>query len=108
MAPRVFRRWWFWTAIGLIAFAVLAIVGFIAAVPLSSDTLRRRMIATLSERLDSHVELGDLQLRVFPGLRAGGKDLVIRRRGRTDAVRQCTRPADALLPRPAQRVLRGL
>ena len=84
MAPRVFRRWWFWTAIGLVVFAVIVVVGFIAAVPMSSDTLRRRMIATLSERLDSKVELGDLQVRVFPGLRAAGKDLVIRKNGRTD------------------------
>jgi hypothetical protein len=30
------------------------------------------------------VELGDLQLRVVPGLRAEGKDLMIRRHGRTD------------------------
>jgi len=84
VAPRVFRRWWFWTAIGLAVFAVIVIVGFIAAVPMSSDTLRRRMIATLSERLDSAVELGDLQLRVFPRLRAEGKDLIIRKNGRTD------------------------
>ena len=84
MAPRVFRRWWFWTAIGLVAFSVILIVGFVAAVPLSSDTLRHRMIATLSERLDSEVELGDLHVRVFPGLRADGQDLVIRKRGRTD------------------------
>jgi uncharacterized protein involved in outer membrane biogenesis len=63
---------------------VILVVGFIAAVPMSSDTLRRRMIATLSERLDSVVELGDLQVRVFPGLRAEGKDLIIRKNGRTD------------------------
>ena len=84
MAPRLLRRWWFWAAIGLVTFAVIVIVGFIAAVPMSADTLRRRMIATLSERLDSQVELGDLQLRVFPGLHAEGKDLVIRKQGRTD------------------------
>jgi hypothetical protein len=84
VAPRIFRRWWFWTAIGLAVLAVIVVVGFIAAVPLSSDTLRRRMIATLSERLDSAVELGDLQVRVFPGLRAEGKDLFIRKNGRTD------------------------
>jgi uncharacterized protein involved in outer membrane biogenesis len=84
VAPRILRRWWFWTGVGLIALLVIGIVGFIAAVPMSSDTLRRRMIATLSERLDSNVELGDLQLRVFPGLRAEGKDLVIRWHGRTD------------------------
>jgi archaellum biogenesis ATPase FlaH len=84
VAPRVFRRWWFWTAIGLTVLAVTVVVGFIAAVPMSSDTLRRRMIATLSERFDSAVELGDLQVRVFPGLRAEGKDLIIRKNGRTD------------------------
>jgi hypothetical protein len=84
VAPRVFRRWSFWTAIGLVVFAVILVVGFVAAVPMSSDTLRRRMIATLSERLDSEVELGDLQLRVFPSLHAEGKDLVIRMQGRTD------------------------
>jgi hypothetical protein len=84
VAPRVFRRWWFWTAIGLAVLAVFVVVGFIAAVPMSSDTLRRRMIATLSERLDSAVELGELQLRVFPSLRAEGKDLIVRKNGRTD------------------------
>jgi len=84
VAPRIVRRWWFWTGVGLVALLVIGIVGFIAAVPMSSDTLRRRMIATLSERLESNVELGDLQLRVFPGLRAEGKDLIIRWHGRTD------------------------
>jgi hypothetical protein len=84
VAPRLFRRWWFWAAIAVVALAVILIVGFIAAVPMSSDTLRRRMIATLSERLDSEVELGDLQWRVFPGLRAEGKDLIIRKRGHTN------------------------
>jgi hypothetical protein len=82
-APRIFHRWWFWTGSGLIALLVIAIVGFLTAVPMSSDALRRRMIATLSERLDSDVELGDLQLRVLPGLRAEGKDLIIRRHGPT-------------------------
>ena len=57
---------------------------FVAAVPLSSNTLRHRIIQTLSDRLDSDVELGDLHLRVFPALRADGADLRIRRRGMTD------------------------
>jgi len=80
----VFRRWWFWAGTGLIAAIVLLIAGFLAAVPLSSDTLRHRMIATLSDRLDSEVELGDLHVRAFPGLHAEGSNLVIRHRGRTD------------------------
>jgi len=50
-------------------------------VPMSSDVLRQRIISTLSSKLDSDVALGDLTIRVFPGLRADGKDLRIRRRG---------------------------
>ena len=55
-----------------------------AAIPLSSDTLRHRIVSALSERLDSDVSLGDLHLRVFPRLRAEGEALVIRQHGRAD------------------------
>jgi hypothetical protein len=61
----------------VVAFAVT----FTAAVPWSSDTLRRRIITTLAAKLDSDVELGVVTMRVFPGLRADGADLRIRRRG---------------------------
>ena len=60
---------------------MIAVGVFVANVPLSSDTLRRRIIESLSEKLDSEVELGDLQLRVYPTLRAEGSNLRIRRRG---------------------------
>ena len=83
-APRIFRRWWFWALSGLIGLIVVVVILTLAVVPLSSDTLRHRMIATLSERLDSHVELGDLHLRVFPALHAEGSNLIIRWHGRTD------------------------
>lgn len=83
-APRIFRRWWFWALLGAIGLVVVVVVLTLAVVPLSSDTLRHRMIATLSERLDSKVELGDLHLRVFPALHAEGSDLIIRWHGRTD------------------------
>jgi hypothetical protein len=56
----------------------------IAAVPLSSDTLRHRMVHYLADKLDSEVELGDLHLRAFPSLRVDGADLRIRRRGMAD------------------------
>jgi len=59
---------------------------FLAAVPLSSDTLRHRIIRTLSDKLDSDVELGDLHLRIWPGMRAEGADLRIRRRGAADTL----------------------
>ena len=70
-----------WISLGLIGFAALAIGTFVANVPLSSDVLRRRIVETLSDKLNSNVELGDLQLRVYPVLRAEGTNLRIRRRG---------------------------
>src|SRR4051812_28996587 len=73
---------WILAAFG--ALVVLAVM-FVAAVPLTSDTLRHRLIQGLSWRLDSNVELADLHVRVFPGLHADGGGLVIRRRGQTDA-----------------------
>jgi uncharacterized protein involved in outer membrane biogenesis len=84
VAPRIFRRWWFWALSGTIGLIVVVVILTLAVVPLSSDTLRHRMIATLSERLDSHVELGDLHLRVFPALHAEGSNLISRWHGRTD------------------------
>jgi len=42
------------------------------------------MVRTLSARLNSDVELGDLQLRLFPRLRVDGASLTIRKRGAAD------------------------
>jgi hypothetical protein len=79
------RRVWAWIAVGLVGFAVLAVVATVAAVPLTSNALRKRMIETLSKRLDAEVALGDLTWRVFPTLHASGSNLTIRRRGHADA-----------------------
>ena len=70
--------------LGGAAFLIVLVAMFIAAVPLSSDTLRHRIVKTLAARLDSDVELGDLQVHVFPGLHAEGADLRVRRRGMGD------------------------
>ena len=75
------KRPWFWALVALIGLVVTLSVMFVAAVPLTSDTLRHRIVHALSDRLDSDVELGDLHLRVFPALHADGADLRIRRRG---------------------------
>jgi hypothetical protein len=70
---------WQWV-VGVIGLAVLIgaaiVVGY--RIPLSSDRLRREMIKTLSERLESQVELASLELHPFPRLRAVGTGLVIR------------------------------
>jgi len=68
----------------LTGLVIVSAAMFTAAVPLSSDTLRHRMVAYLSDKLDSDVELGDLHLRAFPRLRIEGADLRIRRRGMAD------------------------
>jgi hypothetical protein len=70
-----------WILVGFGGLAVVLAVMFVAAVPLSSDTLRARIVRTLSDKLDSDVELGDLRLRTFPVVRIEGDNLRIRRRG---------------------------
>ena len=66
-----------------------------ARIPFSSESLRRRVIATLEDRLDATVELAEIKLRLFPAIRVVGTGLQIHHRGRTDvppliAVRQFT------------------
>jgi hypothetical protein len=81
---RLVKRPWFWPLIGLVGLGIVFGVMLIAAVPLSSDTLRHRIVLYLSDKLDSDVELGDLHLRAFPRLRVEGADLRVRRRGMAD------------------------
>jgi hypothetical protein len=77
----VVKRPWFWALMSLVGLVIVFGIMLLAAVPLSSDTLRHRIVAYLSDKLDSEVELGDLHLRAFPRLRVEGADLRIRRRG---------------------------
>lgn len=79
-APVVRRRIWLWTIVGLIVFLAAATIAIVAAVPLTSDALRHRMIETLSARLDADVAIGDLHWRIFPTVHAYGSDLTLRRR----------------------------
>jgi hypothetical protein len=78
---RLATKPWFWALVGFFALLIVFGVAFTRVVPLSSDVLKQRIISTLSDKLDSDVALGDLTIKVFPGLRAEGKDLQIRRRG---------------------------
>jgi hypothetical protein len=77
----VARKPWFWALLGLLGLLVFLAAAFTSAVPMSSEVLRQRIIDTLSHKLDSDVELGELTIKVFPGLRADGANLSIRRRG---------------------------
>jgi hypothetical protein len=75
------KKPWFWAFVGLIGLLVFLGATFFAVVPMSAEVLRQRIITTLSNKLDSDVELGALTIHVFPGLRADGAALRIRRRG---------------------------
>jgi hypothetical protein len=66
------------------AIVVVAIVVLSSRVSFSSETARARMIAVLESQLNGEVELDDLQLKVLPRLRAEGRGLRIRHRGRRD------------------------
>src|SRR5262249_23738926 len=78
------KRPWFWPLMGLIGLVIVFGAMLVAAIPLSSDTLRHRIVVYLADKLDSEVELGDLHLRAFPRLRVEGADLRVRHRGLGD------------------------
>jgi hypothetical protein len=63
---------------------VAALVALGTRVPFTSNRLRAKVIATLSDRLDSTVELEGLTLNLFPRLHAEGTGLIIRHKSRTD------------------------
>ena len=75
---------WFWTGIAAIGILIALAAMFTAAVPLTSNVLRSRLVNYLASKLDSEVELGDLQVRAFPRMRVEGTNLVIRKHGRRD------------------------
>jgi hypothetical protein len=78
------RRWQVALAIGVLGLFAILTIGALSMVPFSSDAARRKVIATLEDRLDSEVELDHLTFRLLPRLRAEGKGLAIRHRGRRD------------------------
>lgn len=55
-----------------------------ARIPFSSDALRRRVVATLEDRLNAQVDLADINLRFYPTIRVVGTGLEIHHRGRRD------------------------
>jgi hypothetical protein len=94
-------RRWIWSAIALGATLIIAAVLFVSAVPLRSETLKKRILETLAQRLDADVSLDDVSLRVFPRLHAVGYGLIIRQHGRENvppliAIKEFTVDADVL------------
>jgi uncharacterized protein involved in outer membrane biogenesis len=70
----------------LVALGVLATVVIVAllSIPLRSDTVKARVIALLTEELESEVTIQTLKGHVFPRVSVSGTGVVIRHKGRTD------------------------
>ncbi|HXE80341.1 MAG TPA: hypothetical protein VNK41_06300 [Vicinamibacterales bacterium] len=64
---------------------LVLLVGVVLSLPHTLPRgVRSRLVAALSERFDSRVELQDLRVSVLPRLRVEGGGLVLRHKGRTD------------------------
>ena len=70
--------------IGSAAGVAIALLLVVAAIPLSSDALRSRIVRDLSQQMNADIQLGDLDLHLFPHVRASGGALRVRRRGRSE------------------------
>jgi hypothetical protein len=78
------RRWRWTIGSVLAAFLLAGAIFFFVRIPISSEVLRRRVITTLAERLESEVELGSLELRLTPRLSVVGGGLIIRHKRHRD------------------------
>lgn len=74
-----------WVLSGSLAALIAAALTLVAyRIPISSDRLRREVVATLSERLDAQVELAAIEVHPFPRVRIVGRGLVIHHRRHPD------------------------
>ena len=66
--------------------AAIAIIASIMALPIlmRSETLKQRVIALLTDQLESEVTIERLEGRIFPRVSVTGAGVVIRHKGRTD------------------------
>ena len=78
------RTRWVVLSTALLGLTAAAAITFFLRVPANDAALRKKVIETLESRLDAEVELGELDLDVFPRLRATGTGLIVRHEGRQD------------------------
>jgi hypothetical protein len=73
-----------WTLFSATVVLIALLVVATTLIPISSDTMRSRIVTFLSDKLDSDVQLGAISLRTWPGLHIDGSSLVVRQKGRAD------------------------
>lgn len=73
-----------WLLLGVIGVAATIFIVGLLSIPIRSDTLKEKVIALLSDQLESEVTIERLEGRVFPRVSVSGGGVVIRQKGRTD------------------------
>jgi len=84
MYKNLTRRNRLWLLAGLVGAVAAAVVAFLLSIPIRSETLKARVIALLTDELQSEVTIEALEGRVFPRVAVSGRGVVIRQKGRTD------------------------
>ena len=70
--------------VALLGLAAAAVIAFMLSIPIRSETLKAKVIALLTDELESEVTIEKLEGRVFPRVSVSGGGVVIRHKGRTD------------------------
>jgi hypothetical protein len=78
------RRTRIWVLLGALGILATVVIVALLSIPIRSDTLKARIIALLTDELESEVTIQTLNGRVFPRVSVSGTGVVIRHKGRTD------------------------
>jgi AsmA-like C-terminal region len=78
------RRTRIWVLVALAAVVAAVIASLALPILMRSDTIKERVIALLTDELESEVTIESLEGRIFPRVSVRGTGVVIRHKGRTD------------------------
>jgi hypothetical protein len=84
MYKKLTRRGRIGLLVALMGLVAVIIVTGLLSIPLRSETLKAKVVALLTEELESEVTIESLEGRIFPRVAVSGKGVVIRHKGRTD------------------------
>jgi uncharacterized protein involved in outer membrane biogenesis len=81
---KVTRRTRIWALLAALGILATVVIATLLSLPIRSATLKARVIALLTDELESEVMIQTLHGRVFPRVSVSGTGVVIRHKGRTD------------------------
>jgi uncharacterized protein involved in outer membrane biogenesis len=73
-----------WVVLAALGVLAAVVITALLSIPLRSETLKARVIALLTDELESEVTIDTLEGRIFPRVSVRGTGVVIRQKGRTD------------------------